>query len=71
MSTECTITAWYIFFSIYIDHSLGHKASLKKYKKIEITAHIVSGHKAMKLQLNKISSKKRCRQLKVEQHIAQ
>jgi endonuclease/exonuclease/phosphatase family metal-dependent hydrolase len=36
-----------------IDHILGHKASLSKYKKIEIIACILSDHNALKLELNK------------------
>jgi endonuclease/exonuclease/phosphatase family metal-dependent hydrolase len=35
-----------------IDHILGHKASLSKYKKIEITPCILSDHNAFKLELN-------------------
>jgi hypothetical protein len=34
-----------------IDHILGHKASLNKYKKIEITPCILSDHSAIKLEL--------------------
>jgi hypothetical protein len=35
-----------------IDHIWGHKASLNKFKKIEITCCIISDHKRMKLDLN-------------------
>jgi exonuclease III len=35
-----------------IDHILGHKASLGKYKKIEIIPSILSDHNAIKLELN-------------------
>jgi hypothetical protein len=35
-----------------IDHILGHKASLSKYKKIEIIPCILSHHNALKLELN-------------------
>jgi endonuclease/exonuclease/phosphatase family metal-dependent hydrolase len=35
-----------------IDHILGHKASLCKYKKIEIILCILSDHNALKLELN-------------------
>jgi hypothetical protein len=35
-----------------IDHILGHKASLSKYKKIEIIPCILSDHNAIKLELN-------------------
>jgi exonuclease III len=48
----------YTFFSAAhrtfpkIDHILGHKASLSKYKKIEIIPCILSDHNAIKLELN-------------------
>jgi exonuclease III len=48
----------YIFFSAAhgtfskIDHILGHKASLSKYKKIEIIPCILSDDNAIKLELN-------------------
>jgi endonuclease/exonuclease/phosphatase family metal-dependent hydrolase len=54
----------YIFFSAAngtfskVDHILGHKASLSKYKKIEIIPCILSDHNALKLELNKNNSKK-------------
>jgi hypothetical protein len=35
-----------------IDHILGHKASLSKYKKIEIIPCILSDHNTLKLELN-------------------
>jgi hypothetical protein len=42
-----------------IDHIFGHKASLSKYKKIEITPCILSHQNAIKLELNKkINSRK-------------
>jgi exonuclease III len=50
--------AQYTFFSATygtfskIDHILGHKASLSKYKKIEIIPCILSDHNALKLKLN-------------------
>jgi exonuclease III len=34
------------------DHILGHKESLSKYKKIEISPCILSDHNALKLELN-------------------
>jgi hypothetical protein len=40
-----------------IDHILGHKASLNKHKKIEITSCILPDHNAIKLELNNKSSK--------------
>jgi hypothetical protein len=48
----------YTFFSAAhrtfskIDHILGHKASLSKYKKIEIIPCILSDHSEIKLELN-------------------
>ena len=50
--------AEYTFFSSAhgmfsrIDHILGHKSALSKYKKIEIIPCIVSDHNAMKLEIN-------------------
>ena len=35
-----------------IDHILGHKSALSKYKKIEITPCIFSDHSAIKLEIN-------------------
>jgi endonuclease/exonuclease/phosphatase family metal-dependent hydrolase len=58
-------TTQYIFFSAAhstfskIDYILGHKASLSKYKKIEIIPCILSDHNALKLDLkNKNNSGK-------------
>ena len=48
--------AKYIFFSnahgIFskIDHMIGHKASLNKFKKIEIISSIFSDHKKLKIE---------------------
>jgi hypothetical protein len=58
------IRAQYTFFSeahgtfSKIDHILCHKASLSKYKKIEITPCILSDHNVIKLELNNKSSRK-------------
>ena len=35
-----------------IDHILGHKSSLGKFKKIEIISDIFSDHRAVRLDLN-------------------
>jgi endonuclease/exonuclease/phosphatase (EEP) superfamily protein YafD len=51
-------TAQYRFFSAThrtfskTDHTLGHKASLSKYKKTEITPCILSNHNALKVELS-------------------
>jgi hypothetical protein len=52
------ISAQYTFFSATygafskINHILRHKASLSKYKKIEIIPCILSDHNVLKLELN-------------------
>jgi exonuclease III len=59
----------YTFFSAAhgtfskVDHILGHRASLSKYKKIEIIPCILSDHNAVKLELNKRKDEKTCKQL--------
>ena len=35
-----------------IDHMIGHKASLNKFKKIEIISRIFSNHREQKLETN-------------------
>ena len=58
-------TADYTFFlsahGIFsrIDHILGHKSSLCKFKKIKIISSIFSDHKAMRLEINYGGKKKR------------
>ena len=42
-----------------IDHMLGHKSSLSKFKKIEIVSSIFSNHNAMKLVINYKKKKKK------------
>jgi exonuclease III len=55
----------YTFFSAVhgtffkIDHILGHKASLSKYKKIEITPCILADQNALKLELNNKNNSKK------------
>ena len=50
--------AEYTFFSSAhgtfsrIDHILGHKSSLSKFKKVEIVSSIFSNHNAMRLDIN-------------------
>ena len=50
--------ATYTFFSSVhgtfskIDHMIGHKANLNKFKKIEIIPNIFSDHKGLKLETN-------------------
>jgi hypothetical protein len=66
MSTEYHPTAaQYTFFSAAhgtfskIDHILGHKESLSKYKKIEIIPCILADHNALKLEINNKNSSKK------------
>ena len=53
-----TKTTEYSFFSSAhgtfsrIDHILGHKSNLGKFKKIEIVSSIISDHNAMRLDIN-------------------
>ena len=53
------IAAEYAFFSSMhgplsmVDHKLGHKVSLNKFKKMEIISSIFSDHNGMKLEVNK------------------
>jgi hypothetical protein len=58
-------TAQYTFFSAThgtsskIDHILGNKTSLNRYKQVEITLCILSDHNAIKLELNNKSSSRK------------
>ena len=45
-----------------IDHILGHKSSLRKFKKIEIISSIFSDHNAVRLEIN--YRKKKCKKHK-------
>ena len=66
--TVHTKTTEYTFFSSAhgtssrIDHILGHKWSLGKFKKIEIVSSIFSDHNAMRLDVN--YRKKICKKYK-------
>ena len=46
-----------------IDHILGHKSSLGKFKKIEIVSSIFSDHNAMRLDIS-YRKKKNCKRYK-------
>ena len=47
----------YVTFS-RIDHILGHKSSLSKFKKMEIISNIFPDHNAMRLDINYKKKKK-------------
>jgi hypothetical protein len=55
-----------------IDHNLRQKASLNKYKKIEISPCIITDHNIIKLELKQQKTQQKiCKQLEAEQYIAQ
>ena len=54
-----------------IDHFLGHKSNLSKFKKIEIVSNIFSDHNAMGLDIN--YKKKHCKKhkhMEIKQHVS-
>ena len=57
------------FFSI--DHILGHKSNLSKFKKIEIVSSIFSNHNAIRLDINyKEKMCKKHRHMEIKQYIS-
>ena len=67
--------AEYTFFSnahgtfSRIDHILGHKANLNKFRSVEIISSIFSDHNAMKLEINHGKSKeKKTYSMETKQH---
>ena len=56
-----------------IDHILGHKSNLSKFKKIEIASSIFSDHYTMTLDFNYKEKKnyKKHKHMEVKQHISQ
>ena len=53
-----------------IDHILGHKSNLSKFKKIKIISSIFSDHNAMRLDIN--YKKKNCKKhkhMEIKQHV--
>ena len=69
-------TADYTFFSSAhgtfsrIDHILGHKTSLGKFKKIEIISSIFSDHNAMRLEINYRGKNVKNRHMEAKQYIS-
>ena len=70
-------TEEYTFFSSAhgtfsrVDHILGHKSNLSKFKKIEIVSSIFSEHNAMRLDI--ITIKKNCKKhkhMEIKQHVS-
>ena len=67
----------YIFFSSAhgtfsrIDHILGHKSKLSKFKKTEIVSSIFSDHNTMRLGINyKEKNCKKHKHMEIKQHIS-
>ena len=69
----------YTFFSsahgtfFRIEHILGHKSNLSKFKKIEIVSSIFSDHNAMRLDINykkKTVKKKNHKHIEIKQYIS-
>ena len=58
-----------------IDHILGHKSNLSKFKKIEVIYSIFSDHNTMRLDINtrKMKKKKNCKKhkhIKIKQYVS-
>ena len=54
-----------------IDHILGHKSNLSKFKKIETVSSIFFDHSAMKLGINfKKQNCKKQKHMEIKQHIS-
>ena len=55
-----------------IDHILGHKSNLSKFKKIEMVSCIFSDHNAMRLDINhkKKKSGKKSKHVEIKQHVS-
>ena len=63
---EYTISNAYGTFS-RIDHILGHKSNLRKFKEIEIVSSIFSDHNAMRLDINyKKNNCKKCKHMEIK-----
>ena len=54
-----------------IEHILGHRSNLSKFKKTEIISSIFSDHNTMRLDINyKKKNLKKHRHMEIEQHIS-
>ena len=55
-----------------IDHILGHKSNLSKFKKIEIVSSFFSNHNAMRLDISykKKKKSKKHKHMETKQHIS-
>ena len=53
-----------------IDHILGHKSNLSKFKKIEIISNIFSDHNTMRLDINYKKNSKKHKHKEIKQYIS-
>ena len=53
-----------------IDHILGHKSNLSKFKKIEIVSSIFSNHNAMRLDINYKKKTKKHKHMEIKQLVS-
>ena len=53
-----------------IDHILGHKSNLSKFKKTEIVSSIFSNHNAMRLNINYKKKCKKHKHMEIKQHVS-
>ena len=53
-----------------IDHILGHKSNLSKFKKIEIVSSIFSDHNTMRLDINYKKKTKKHKHVEITQHVS-
>ena len=66
----------YTFSSVHgtfsrIDHTVGHKSNLSKFKKIEIISSIFSNNKAMRVDINyKEKNCKKHKHMEFKQHVS-
>ena len=53
-----------------IDHNLGHKSNLSKFKKIEIILSIFSDHNTMRLDINYKKKSKKHKHTEIKRHVS-
>ena len=53
-----------------IDHILGHKSNLSKFKKIEIISSIFSDHNTIRLDINYKKKAVRNTNMEIKQHVS-
>ena len=53
-----------------IDHILGHKSNLSKFKNIEIVSSVLSDHNAIRLDINYKKKTVRNNHMEIKQHVS-